>query len=532
MPHMHAESNTSQGQPLLPRTTVALNGVLAVVAALAVGHLAAAFVGPNASPYLAVGNSAIDLTPGWLKEFAVRNFGTNDKLVLLLGMGVVLLIIAIIAGLLSRRSPLPGAALAAVIGLLGVAAVVTRPDLGLLGVLAPVVSLVVGVVVFVLLHRVASGRLLAGGQDTDAGRKGVGDWPSRRRFLLASACVAAGAAVAGVGGQLIGAANNARASRRALGAIKPKQKAPSIPANADFAQDGTPTFITSNAKFYRVDTALTVPQIRAEDWTLRIHGMVEREKTFTFDDIRNRDLVERTITLTCVSNEVGGRLISNTNFIGVPMRDLLEEVGVHDSANQLFSTSSDGYTAGTPVDALLDPERGALLAIGMNGEPLPLEHGFPARMVTPGLYGYLSATKWVVDMELTTFDAKQGYWVPRGYALKAPIKTESRIDKPGGFEKVSGGRVVVAGIAWAQPKGIKKVEVRLDQGKWQEAELATEVNGSTWRMWRTEVNNLSPGFHTVESRATDKSGYVQTDKRVAPLPNGASGWHSVQFSVQ
>jgi DMSO/TMAO reductase YedYZ molybdopterin-dependent catalytic subunit len=222
--------------------------------------------------------------------------------------------------------------------------------------------------------------------------------------------------------------------------------------------------------------------------------------------------------------------VSTANFIGVPIRELLLDVGVKPGSDQLMSTSVDGFTAGTPVDALLDERRGALLAIGMNGEPLPIEHGFPARMVVPGLYGYISATKWVVDMELTTFDAKQGYWIPRGWAARAPIKTQSRIDNPRAQSTVPAGRCAVAGVAWAQTVGIDKVEVRVDGGPWQEAELATEVSVNTWRMWRATVE-LDRGEHWLECRATDRAGNLQTGQRAAPAPDGATGWHGVVCSV-
>jgi DMSO/TMAO reductase YedYZ molybdopterin-dependent catalytic subunit len=275
---------------------------------------------------------------------------------------------------------------------------------------------------------------------------------------------------------------------------------------------------------------VSVPQVRAEDWLLRVHGMVNETRTFTFNDIRGRPLVERTITMTCVSNEVGGPYVSTANFVGVPLRDLLDEAGVRPGADQLFSSSVDGWTAGTPVDAVLDRNRGALLAIGMNGEPLPTEHGFPARMVVPGLYGFVSATKWVVDMELTTFDTKESYWRRRGWAARAPIRTQSRIDVPRGFATVPAGKVTIAGIAWAQTIGISNVEVRLDGGRWQRAELATEVNSQTWRMWRLQVE-LAPGHHKAEVRATDRTGRTQPRERVPPIPAGATGWHSTDFTV-
>ncbi|WP_367134590.1 molybdopterin-dependent oxidoreductase [Saccharothrix sp. HUAS TT1] len=499
----------------MKRSTAALVGTLGVAAALAAGHLVAGVVGPSASPFLAVGNTAIDFTPSPLKDFAVRTFGTYDKLVLLLGMAVVLLVAAVVAGLLSRRSPLPGTVLATVLGLLGVAAVLYRPDLGQLGVLAPVASLVVGVVVFRRLHAEAS--------------RPAETADGRRAFLIASGATAVGAGLAGLVGQFAGGRVDVEASRRAVGELKPTTPAPAVPPGADFAAEGTPAFITPNEDFYRIDTALSVPRVRAEDWVLRVHGMVDRELNLRYDDLRRRDLVERTVTMVCVSNEVGGPYISTANFVGVPLREVLLEAGVREGADQLFSTSADGWTAGSPVDVVLEEDRGALIALAMNGEPLPLEHGFPARLVVPGLYGYVSATKWVVDLELTTFEAKRGYWLDRGWARRAPVKVMSRIDRPEGLSTVP-GKVVATGVAWAQPTGIAKVEVRVDNGPWRTATLAEDVNGSTWRMWRIELD-LPSGGHTIESRATDKAGSTQPQARLAPVPDGATGWHSIFFTV-
>ena len=316
-----------------------------------------------------------------------------------------------------------------------------------------------------------------------------------------------------------------------LAAAQLVERAPAIPAGAAFPELGTPTFLTPNPEFYRIDVALRIPSQAADDWSMRIHGMVDNEITLTFDDLLNRPLVERTITMTCVSNPVGGNLISTANFIGVELRDILLEAGIRPGADQLYATSTDGWYTGTPTDVVMEQDRGALLAIGMNGEALPPEHGFPVRMVVPGLYGYVSATKWISDLEVTTFGAKPGYWLERGWAERAPIKTQSRIDTPRGFASVPAGRVTVAGIAWSQPTGLGAVEVRMDGGAWQEAELSTEVNYDTWRMWRTDFE-LAPGSHTVQTRATDRAGRTQTESRADPIPDGASGWPATIFTVR
>ncbi|HET6709915.1 molybdopterin-dependent oxidoreductase [Amycolatopsis sp.] len=486
--------------------------MLALAVALAAGHLVAGFAGVNASPYLAVGNGAIDLTPVWLKDFAVRTFGTYDKLVLLSGMAVVMVAVAAVAGLLSRRSPAPGLVMITGFGFVGLAAVATRPDLDAVALLAPLASLVTGAGTFVFLRRL----------DVVPDR-------SRRTVLLAG--VVAGAGIAGLGGQLLAGRRDAASSREAVGRLVPARTAPMIPADADFAKLGTPPFLTRNADFYRVDTALTVPQVRAEDWSLRLHGLVDREIRYRYDDIRNRPLVERTITMTCVSNEVGGTYVSTANFVGVDLADLLDEAGVRPGAEQLFSSSVDGWTSGSPIAAARDSSRGAMLALGMNGEPLPIEHGFPARLVIPGLYGYVSATKWVTDLEVTTWAARQAYWLKRGWGREAPIKTQSRIDTPKGFETVSSGKVRVAGIAWAQHTGIAKVELRMDNGPWREAMLTREVNVDTWRMWWLEFD-VAPGGHQVFCRATDKSGSTQTEMRAGTVPDGATGWHSIAFTAR
>jgi DMSO/TMAO reductase YedYZ molybdopterin-dependent catalytic subunit len=500
----------------------ALVGLLPVAAGLGVGHLVGGLVSPAASPFLAVGNTAIDFTPSWLKDFAVRTFGTYDKLVLLLGMAVVIALIGIAAGLLSRRSRTPGLILILLLGAIATAAVITRPNAGTFDVLASLAALVVSSAVFTALH---GWSVASQAQPPDPATVGV----PRRKLLVGSAAVAAGAGIAGAVGQRLAGRGGVETSRAAVGRIVPTVPAPPIPAGADFAAEGSPTFITPNRDFYRVDVNLTLPQLRAEDWRLRVHGMVDRELNLDWVDLTSRRLVERAVTMTCVSNEVGGPYISTSNFTGVLLADILQEAGVR-GADQVLTTSVDGWTCGSPTEVLADPGREAMLVIGMNREPLPIEHGFPVRMIVPGLYGFVSATKWITDMELTTFEAKQAYWVQRDWAQRAPIKTMSRIDSPGAFEGISPD-TPVTGIAWAQTKGIEKVEIRIDRGEWQPAELSTEVNVDTWRMFRLR-GRWEPGSHVAEVRATDKTGYTQTADRAAPIPDGASGWHSVQFTVR
>jgi DMSO/TMAO reductase YedYZ molybdopterin-dependent catalytic subunit len=501
------------GAPLGRGRAIAV-ALLALLAALAAGHLVAGFVGPPASPYVAVGNWVRDLSPHPVVEWAKRTFGTADKTVLFIGVAVVILGCVVVAGLVSRRKAWPGQAIAGALGVVGIAAVLTRSDLGQLGILAPAVSFLVGVFGFGWLHRKALATNTGTSQD-------------RRQFIRVSTGVLVGAGVLGLAGELVASRVDVEKSRRQVGRLRVAEPAPPIPKDADFP--GTTSFITDNADFYRIDTALTVPRMTAEGWHLRVHGMVDRELELGYDDIRDRKLIERPITMACVSNDVGGPLVSTANFIGIPLRDVLDEAGVHRDADQLLSTSVDGFTAGSPVDTVLDPERGALLAIGMNGEPLPQEHGFPARLVVPGLYGYVSATKWLIELELTTFAAQQGYWIPRGWSARGPIKTESRIDNPRDGATVA-TRLTVAGVAWAPSVGIDKVEVGVDD-RWHVAELGTEVDVNTWRMWRVDLD-LAPGAHKIAVRATDRKGETQTPAYAPPAPNGATGWHTVSVTAK
>ncbi|ODU07211.1 MAG: molybdopterin-binding protein [Pseudonocardia sp. SCN 72-86] len=511
----------------IPRPTAGLIGIIGVGAALGFGNFAAALVSPSSSPFLAVGDTVIRFSPEPLTEFAKTTFGTADKPILLSGMAVVIALVAAAAGLASRRRPDPGVTMIAVLGLAGTAAVVLGPAFRPVGVVAPLVALVVGVASFLHLHRLARTPSRSAPHAADGTRSRV---IGRRGLLIgavAVAALAAGGASLLLGGG-IAQARQAVTDRLARAGLV--EKAPAIPVDADFAADGTPTFLTRNADFYRIDTALQVPQLSSDDWELRIHGMVGRETTLTFDDLMARPLVERTVTMTCVSNPIGGDLVSTANFVGIDLRDLLRDVGVRPAADQIFTTSVDGWYTGTPTDVVMEPDRGAMLAVGMNGEALPPEHGFPVRMLVPGLYGYVSACKWIVDMELTTFGARRGYWLERGWAQKAPIKTQSRIDRPAGFASVPAGRVTCAGIAWSQPTGVGRVEVRMDGGPWRDATLTTLVNGRTWRMWKIDFD-LRPGSHTVQTRATDAAGRTQVEGRADPIPDGASGWPATIFNV-
>jgi DMSO/TMAO reductase YedYZ molybdopterin-dependent catalytic subunit len=352
---------------------------------------------------------------------------------------------------------------------------------------------------------------------------------ARRRFLLAAGASVAAAAIGEVGGRSLATRKNVSQAEASLRFPRAAEPVPPLPRGVNLSVPGLSSFITPNSQFYRVDTSLLVPQVDPSNWTLRIHGMVAREITVTFDELLRRPLIEDYITLCCVSNPVGGPYIGNAKWLGASLASLIREARPQRGADQLLATSVDGFTSGTPLPVVLDG-RDALLAVAMNGAALPTAHGFPARLVVPGLYGYVSACKWVVDLEVTTFAAAQAYWVPRGWSQTGPIKTESRIDVPAAGASVKAGKVAVAGVAWAQHKGIEAVEARVDRGPWQEATLAAVPGIDTWRQWVWEWN-ATPGTHLVEARATDKTGYTQTPATADVAPNGATGYPSTQVNV-
>ena len=353
---------------------------------------------------------------------------------------------------------------------------------------------------------------------------------SRRHFLLVSGAAAGGAAVAAFAGRELNARQSVTQARAALRFPAPAEPAPPLPAGTDLHIPGLSSFITPNSTFYRVDTAIVLPEVDPQKWQLRIHGMVDREITISFAELLRKPLIEHYVTLTCVSNPVAGPYVGNAKWLGASLASIIREARPQAGATQLLCTSVDGFTSGTPLQAVLDgPD--ALLAIAMNGTALPVEHGFPARMVVPGLYGYVSATKWVTDINVTTYAAQTSYWAQRGWSQQAPIKTESRIDVPLSGTTINPGRTAVAGVAWAQHKGIDAVEVRVDQGPWHEATLAAVPGIDTWRQW-VWYWDATPGNHVIEARATDDTGYTQTAAQAPPPPNGATGYPSITATVR
>ncbi|WP_375481552.1 molybdopterin-dependent oxidoreductase [uncultured Mycobacterium sp.] len=500
-------------------------GVAAASVSLGVAQLVGIPFGARADARAAIGSVAVDVTPGPIKEWAIQTLGSLDKLFVAVVVLAVIATIAAIAGTLeTQRRPYGSAAIGAA-GVLGCIAVLWRQGATALDTIPTVAGAACGVATLRLLtHRFWA-------DNGDAEDRADHDEPDAgRRKLVMLGVLGFGVASGVVGAVITRLVHSVAGDRNSFTLPRPRRSLPPIPADVQPKGVALPSFITASSDFYRVDTALSVPQLSHGDWRLRIHGMVDHAATYSFDDLVHFDVVETLTTLTCVSNPVGGNLISTGVWTGYRLADLLAVAGVHADADMVLSTSIDGFTAGTPVQALTDG-RDALLAVGLNGQPLPIEHGYPARLVVPGLYGYVSATKWVVEMELTRFDRAEAYWTRQGWAPRAPIKTESRIDVPKGGQKVRMGPVVFGGVAWAQNRGVRAVEVLIDDGVWQPAQPGASYSNQTWRLWSFPWQAKSPGKHTITVRATDNTGAIQTADRVGPVPDGATGWHTVDFTV-
>jgi len=521
------EGNASKVTPMAvtPSNERMIAGVAAASVALGVAQLVGIPFGARADARAAIGSVAVDLTPGPIKEWAIQTLGSLDKLFVAVVVLVVIATIAAIAGTLeTQRRPLGSAAIAAA-GVLGCIAVLSRQGATPLDTIPTIAGAACGVAALRLLTR----RFSPGLEDPED-RADHAEPDAGRRRLVGYGLLGFGVVSGVVGAVITQLVHSVAADRNSFTLPRPRTSVPPIPADVQPNGVALPSFITASADFYRVDTALSVPQLSHGDWRLRVHGMVDREAIYSLEDLAHFDVVEMVTTLTCVSNPVGGRLISTGVWTGYRVADLLAAAGVHADADMMLSTSIDGFTAGTPVEALTDG-RDALLAVGLNGQPLPIEHGYPARLVVPGLYGYVSATKWVVEMELTRFDRAEAYWTRQGWAPRGPIKTESRIDVPKGGQKVPMGPVVFGGVAWAQNRGVRAVEVRIDDGVWQSVELGASYSNETWRLWSFPWQAKSPGKQTITVRATDNTGATQTADQVGTVPDGATGWHTVDFTV-
>lgn len=499
----------------------AVAGVAAAAVALGVAEVFAVLTGAQSAPLVAVGGAVIDNSPEPVTEFGIATFGTNDKTALLIGTIVLLAGFAAALGWAAADRLWLGMAGLAAFAAVGVAAALSRHDAGLSAALPTLAGAAAAGGTYLWLRR-----MTGPGAEPDPAAEPAG----RRGFLRTAGLVLGGAAVAGFAGRWVAGRRGVSEARDDLARELPDPAEPAgpVPGGADLAVPDLASYVTGNDSFYLIDTALVKPQVDPATWQLRIKGRVRRPYTVTFDELLDMPMIERYITLACVSNQVGGDLIGNARWLGVPVAGLIEAAEPLPGADQVVSRSVDGWTCGTPTAALLDG-RDAMLAVGMNGEPLPVDHGFPVRMVVPGLYGYVSACKWIVEIELSSFDDFDAYWVPRGWAQQAPVKTQSRIDTP--RRHATAGPVTVAGVAWAQHRGIERVEVRVDGGDWQEATLADTVSVDTWRQWSWRWESATPGRHELAVRATDTDGLIQPEEQSEPAPDGATGWHTIQVEV-
>ncbi len=509
-----------------PRLVWAALGILATVAGMAAGHLVAALLTPASSPVLAVGSTVIDRTPTPVKEWAVREFGTKDKVILVGSVLIGTVLLAALAGIVARNHRRIG--LGSIVGLVALAgaAALTRPLAESRDVLPAVAAGVVGVATLAWLGRLAErpARL----PEPPAGHPMAASRTTSRRTLLGAA-----GAVTLLAGLTGWAGVRIERVRTRLGDIMlpaPADPAPALPVGLERVFSGISDFQTPTDSFYRVDVNLTLPIVPVDEWDLRIDGAVDHPFTLTFDELAAMPLIERDITLTCVSNEVGGRYVGGARWLGVPLSVLLDRAGVRGSADQILSTAADGFTISTPLEIALDG-RDAMVAIGMNGAALPAEHGFPARLVTPGLYGYVGATKWLRRMTLTSYADETAYWTERGWATQGPIKVASRIDTPKPLATIGAGRTPIGGVAWAQHHGVKGVEIRIDGGPWEPARMGPDAGVDYWRQWYF-LWDAEPGRHSLAVRATTEDGEVQTAVRATPFPNGSSGIQEIQVVVE
>lgn len=513
----------AQAAPSRPPSFRGIAGLLAGAAALVAAELAGRLVPGGASPVIAIGNRVVELTPDSPRQAGISTFGSLDKPLLL---GGILLVVALlswrIGGLAARRPALAEGVVAALAVVVVLAVAFDNGATFLGAVLTGLAVLFVGVAVLRLLT--TSAKPKPGGRRPDPGL-------DRRHFLKRTAVVGFATVSAGSLLRLLDARAEVGAARAALGLKLPLRRAPGNLAAAELGVAGVTPVVTSNSAFYRIDTALVVPQVDPRGYSIRVGGMVDRPLTLTYEQLLDLPQVEADITIACVSNEVGGDLVGLARWQGVLLRDVLEMAGVQRGADQIVGESVDGFTAGFPTTYGLD-DRNAMIAVGMNGEPLPIIHGFPARLIVPGLYGYVSATKWLKSITLTTLDGFDGFWIPRGWSKLGPIKIASRVDVPRSGAQLAAGPVTVGGMAWAPglERGVDTVEVRIDEGPWQQAELGGELSENSWRQW-VWTWPATPGRHVIEVRASDRTGEVQTERRAAVAPNGASGYHAVVVDV-
>jgi len=513
------------------RMTDAVAGLLASAVALAGGELAAGLSG-GLSPVVAVADIVVDYAPGGLVKAAIDALGTRDKPALLITVTLVSLAIGALLGPAAGRNRRVGLLAFVAFGVVGALASARDPlSASMIALAIAAAAAGSGLVALSLLLAAASPETASAPAAMPG--QGVVD---RRRFLLFAAGAGGAATFALAGRELLGPRVDVEAERAAITLPPLAERFRDVP---DLAVEGSSSLVTPNADFYRIDTALVVPRVAVEPWRLRITGLVDRPYELTFAELLGMASVEQSLTLSCVSNEVGGDLVGNAVWLGVPLTEILERARVQDGATQIVGRSVDGFTAGFPTEVAFDGHP-AIVAIGMNGEPLPAIHGFPARLVVPGLYGYVSATKWIAEIELTTLEAFDAYWIPRGWAKEAPVKTQSRIDVPRHGRTIEAGRAAIAGVAWAGIRSVSRVEVRIHAAygapgdaptEWREARLGEALSQGSWRQWVYEWD-ATPGEYRIEVRAIDGEGATQTGERRPPAPDGATGHHAVRVTVR
>lgn len=507
---------------MVERRRAGVAGGMAAASSLALSELAAGIVVSVPSLVEAVGDVFIDNVPTPLKDWAIDVFGIYDKPVLLAGIVVVTVLLGAVVGVLARSRFWLAVVAFLAFGVGGTAAALVNGAFPPGAVIGAIVAIGGGLAVLAFLYR----RMVRANQAEAEGKHDA----DRRAFIAGVGAVVAVAAIsAGAGRILMDRARKMVAGRDTVVLPAPEQALAAPDPATSFSAEGLSPLLTPNQDFYRIDTALSVPRVDLSTWRLRIHGMVDRPYEIDFDQLLDMDMVERYVTLSCVSNQVGGGLVGNAKWLGVPLSEILRRAGVQDGASQVVGRAVDDFTVGFPTEAVFDG-RDALLAVGMNDEPLPFEHGFPARLVVAGLYGYVSATKWLSDIELTTWDAFDAYWVPRGWSKRGPIKTQSRIDTPRPNAQVGLEERAIAGVAWAPNIGIERVEVQVDEGDWVEAELAAPLDEDSWRQWRVPWTP-GEGGHRIRVRATDATGHTQTEERASPAPDGATGWHTIEVTA-
>ena len=520
-----ALASSAAGRPPRIGLRLAFAGAVAVGAALAIGEILAGVLPGVPSPLLAVARFVVDIQPPGAKDLVVGLFGTADKLAF--QVFIVLVGLAVGAGLgrLSPARPTLAAGVLAAFAGAGFLASLRDPEVTVpLSAGAAATEAVAGIWLLQRLVAVA-------GAAPALGSAAMPDW-SRRSLLRTGGAIAVGSVVVGAVGRYLLERQRAPATPADVPVAPVPADLPSGAdiATADLQRAGLTPIVVPSDSFYRIDTAFIPPTVDRSTWSLKVQGMVDREVTLTYDELVAMPLVEQYVTIACVSNVVGGKLVGNAKWTGVRLRDVLAMAGVHPDADQLVGQSVDGFTAGMPVEWVMDQSRTPMIAVAMNDAPLPRDHGYPARLIIPGLYGYVSATKWLASLQLTRFDQFQGFWVPLGWAQKAPILTQSRIDVPNDGANLTAGHTPIAGVAWAPDRGIKAVEVRIDGGDWAPAKLSTPISKATWVQWLYDWD-APTGAHSIEVRATDGTGQVQTDEQSSPAPDGARGHHTIGVSV-